>query len=100
MLTADQIEEWDMTQHTPGPWRHEWSGFDFEVTQTDGVCVADLINQEDAQETEANARLIATAPDMLEVLHAAEQFLSREFGSEMPEVWLQITDAITKAEGK
>ena len=58
-----------MNKHTPGPWEavsdHDWhSGWKFGVAGV--VPVNHTI-------TEANARLIAAAPDLLEALEAIER---------------------------
>ena len=58
------------TKHTPGPWRPVWdytSGVVIRGPKTDNasVLVAELSN---VVEREANARLIAQAPAMVEVL--------------------------------
>ena len=58
-------------EHTPGPWKvgvHATgpSGQGrMEVTTHDGFWLADVLN---SKEQEANARLIAAAPEMLEAL--------------------------------
>jgi hypothetical protein len=55
------------TQHTPGPWKYlRTSGFDYGSTAywIPGICG----NVKD----EANARLIAAAPDLLEALSKIE----------------------------
>jgi len=73
------------TKHTRGPWEYDGDGFDSVAAQdfgTDGYCVftvdkdglleeticdlrADTIDDDEA---EANAKLIAAAPDMAEAL--------------------------------
>ena len=53
--------------HTPGPWRHgriSHTSIRFHVFAKRGSYIADQIDHE------ANARLIAAAPDMLEALEA------------------------------
>lgn len=69
-----------MSKHTPGPWRSHTNGSDFFVTATDfhgangkvAKCyVADVQkfrNESGEDECQANAKLIAAAPDMLEAL--------------------------------
>lgn len=53
-------------QHTPGPWHINRDGNDVENVNDAGVCAMY------ADETsEANARLIAAAPEMLEALRIA-----------------------------
>ena len=71
-----------MSQHTPGPWKsfYEGSG-DYLVLGADGSEVASL-SRPDAHMmhtgpgsgiNEANARLIAAAPEMLELLRENER---------------------------
>ena len=69
------------TNHTPGPWKADLSPGSFRtVDGADGECVAkvDLVItkansnkwQPDTETTEANTRLIASAPELLEALQA------------------------------
>ena len=59
-----------MSKHTPGPWRVDGSAIIGKEPPGDGVCVVPLIwyGPERRAEIEANARLIAAAPEMLEAL--------------------------------
>ena len=60
--------------HTPGPWRAGMflSNFDWYVCLTskhgDGNNIVDRVNGLDSDERLANAKLIAAAPDMLDML--------------------------------
>jgi len=63
-----------MSKHTPGPWNvsEEWDGTSikagqFHVTHTIQSCGFHS-PEEDKAVTQANARLIAAAPDLLEAL--------------------------------
>ena len=58
------------SKHTPGPWRVESVGAEFEVLQSDGVRVLATCHVQ-AGEQAANARLIAAAPDLLAACSAA-----------------------------
>lgn len=71
-------------KHTPGPWRFEWDGDEavilgrptwpcerHSVRGEWQVAVTDDLLCEKPEEAEANARLIAAAPDLLEALIAA-----------------------------
>jgi hypothetical protein len=61
------------TQHTPGPWKFgSISNGDFykrNIAGADGYHVA-LTSSRDDAEVDANARLIAAAPELLEALQA------------------------------
>jgi hypothetical protein len=73
------------TQHTPGPWEAQWSTrtnggpkqgwhvFNRETVDVDGI-VCDLPDGNDA---DANARLIAEAPAMLDALRDATDALEK-----------------------
>lgn len=88
-----------MAQHTPGPW--EAKGEDHSER---GWCVIDATGMLVARRlTEANARLIAAAPDMLEALKAAEEWMTREVAETrrmtLPPALGIARAAIAKAEG-
>ena len=56
------------TQPTPGPWKID-EGDSSYVVNAEGVAIAEVSNPAWPRETEeANARLIAAAPKMLDVL--------------------------------
>lgn len=63
----------ETTKFTPGPWIAEQP---FEVISKEGwgICGVD---DNDGGSQEANARLIAAAPDLLEACEAAEKLLAR-----------------------
>ncbi len=63
------------TKHTPGPWSAD-SNFEDScfVGQPDGVAVASMVCG-DGQDMNANARLIAAAPEMLDALEDARTLL-------------------------
>jgi len=69
------------TKHTPGPWKisHDMPSKSYEIYANDLSEHADEGDQLHIAEyiTEANARLIAAAPDMLEALEAARSDLWR-----------------------
>ena len=60
------------TQHTPGPWDVEPKGSRHFVDGADGLTVAylDRAGVRERAEIEANARLIAAAPDLLAALYS------------------------------
>ena len=55
-----------MSEHTPGPWSFELHNEDFYIGGETAVC--GTFAQDHAGEEEANARLIAAAPELLEAL--------------------------------
>lgn len=67
------------SKHTPGPWT---VGVDEQdhgrpyVKDAEGYVVCALIFEPGTGEPEANARLIAAAPDLLEALRACHDYLS------------------------
>jgi hypothetical protein len=81
-----------MTGHTPGPWFVTRKGFMIE-TGVEALCepgpdgearwlpVCTMEKDWDAQTAQANARLIAAAPDMLEVLEELLWLREQEFKS-------------------
>ena len=96
------------TQHTPGPWvaiknscyweiRSSPSDYDYE--QVGDACASKFIGgQADNLIAEANARLMAAAPELLEALKTwFEQYASEEY-EDCPEV-VQTRAAIAKATG-
>lgn len=53
------------TKHTPGPWRYDYApGYCGELLAANGTTLAEFVTEP----SEANARLIAAAPDLLEAL--------------------------------
>ena len=101
------------TTHTPGPWRTIEStnktmrtvvGPDFPGQGY--IADVNLCRTNDAQDVdgEANARLIAAAPELLEALNAASEWLN-DMGCEHEEPDLScvvclVNAAINKAEGR
>ena len=73
-----------MSKHTPGPWFVEADGAGvYVMTETMMVASPSPMDRHptdsdeyiDGPETEANARLIAAAPDLLDALQAIEPFI-------------------------
>jgi len=70
-----------MSEHTPGPWRVEPGretrvGADIVIVSRNGLVAIACTIHEGAVNAEANARLIAAAPEMLAALEAAEALLN------------------------
>lgn len=98
--------------HTPGPWRV--NGFTIEADSRelnrDGIPYIDVIahiydNYLSSSEAESNARLVATAPELLEACEKAADYLlgigldTDEDGEPSPE-YTRLILAIAKARGK
>ena len=104
-----------MTQakHTPGPWlRDRESGFDCDVRAANGRKIASVNVQNQPKskegcalrkkENEANARLIAAAPEMLSVLKMVQDAAIDMRGEDFnltTEQWAMFHSAIAKAIG-
>jgi len=76
------------TQHTPGPWLiNTLEVVPFSIHAHRG-CVAEVsrgtMNEVKADEIEANARLIAAAPDLLEALQQIVKIAHRGDGDNRP----------------
>ena len=93
-----------MSKHTPGPWLYDDES---EVISTDARLegskaeIAEVVTSyygPFAAEQQANARLIAAAPDLLEALREADKCMSGLYDGS--EVQARIRAAIAKATGK
>jgi hypothetical protein len=99
------------TQHTPGPWTAAADGMKWQIStlafvneQTDGL---DNVGTVPIQGTLKNARLIASAPDLLDALQVCidsfeEMIGISDFGSpaESDFPLKQAREAIRKAQGE
>ena len=92
-------------KHTPGPWEnHKWNCEEHQISAKGGTIalVSHSHSLVSEAEADANARLIAAAPDMLEALRACLGDLSdivrAEGGDESPAM-IQARAAILQAEG-
>lgn len=114
-----------MTQHTPGPWTLDERyapmtgivGADgFSVADVEDICISPTwqeanqgrhwgsadeshIERPEA-EVEANARLIAAAPELLDTLRRLVDVLNDDLDPEQCAVWDAAVAAIAKAEGR
>lgn len=86
-----------MSKHTPGPWC-----FGSVIQTQDHVGIAQIIDNEEWPngQVEANARLIAAAPEMLAALKATDELLARLNYRERSPARKPILGAIAKAEGR
>jgi hypothetical protein len=80
--------------HTPGPWRTGGS----EIFADNNLRVASVWSYPGA-DTEADAHLIAAAPELLAALESAVRELENEFGTDNPRA-RQFDTAIAKAKGR
>jgi hypothetical protein len=94
------------TQHTPGPWAHDGYGNitgmenDPEIGCVGKVGVASIYLRTAAYRYEANARLIAAAPDLLSVLKELQESAAYWSEYDVPlGIVERINAAVAKAEG-
>jgi hypothetical protein len=99
MNTEKDKQAGERTQHTPGPWMASVNSIIVFARGQDRICT---LNSNETlfpkSEREANARLIAAAPELLEACKVALNYCSQ-----LPEgsaLELRLSDAIAKAEGK
>ena len=91
-----------MSEHTPGPWRkYEDGDFDISIIGSDNhhVCIIDYDHNETA---DADARLIALSPELLEALLEAHEIIScfvDTEGRKLTDEWDMICKVIDKAKG-
>jgi hypothetical protein len=88
------MEPKKMTKYTPGPWLNRRG---LILADRGNYCdrIADM--DKDNKNIEADAAIIAAAPELLEALILAEDLLD---GSTLPEERKQIRKAIAKAGGR
>ena len=92
--------------HTPGPWKADDKGKAVFIPLRAHHCEqlgiqVGFVSWEDDKESLANARLIAAAPDLLEVLQWFMPFIESEQDDERQAPWVEkARAAIAKAEGE
>lgn len=88
-------------KHTPGPWHFSSArtSCDFHVHQKSGVMIA-VCGRSTAVENEANARLIAAAPELLAALKGFLDHVGGAADRDLQSLLYQAEDAISKAEGR
>ena len=90
--------------HTPGPWRHDWQ---FIVAPDPAgihpdIHIAEIAESDECgrvashEQQQANARLIAAAPDLLE---AAELVIARWSEADLAEAVRSLDSALIAAKG-
>ena len=84
-----------MSGHTPGPWKiFPFDGTQIIINSSDDLVAVVYAYDRKKEEGQANARLIAAAPDLLAVCKEAEH--KRRVGTE---IYKMLVAAIAKAEG-
>lgn len=72
-----------MSKHTPGPWKKYDSAFPQFFVTTDGKDICKVSSEDVSMlEAEANARLIAAAPDLIEALEKMVEYAHQYSGRE------------------
>lgn len=92
-----------MSKHTPGPWSWDCPEHRTFVRDKSRQPIAEMALKRTWQEMEANARLIAAAPEMLEALKTGLKNLEElQKATGYPTAWAQILfeSVIKKAEGE
>jgi len=93
------------TSHTSGPWTHEGQG---DITGIENDPASGCVGKVDVAcvylrtvpgKTEANARLIAAAPDLLTALEALADYVDERAGDNECRPLENARAAIAKAEG-
>lgn len=91
-------------KHTKGPWASDNTRkyYDAWLIRHNGIAVARMMQDttRTKEEHEANARLIAAAPELLEALEDAHAVLLDVPGHEAKVVLAKVYAAIAKAEGQ
>ena len=94
-----------MSKHTPGPWITAPVDAPRVIRDDRGYCVASVstytsrrLPERSADETTANAHLVAAAPEMLEALK--ELVFRANLADEDNWIEVRAMDAIAKAEGQ
>lgn len=97
-----------MAGHTPGPWIVDPIDKEYVVPAADpggtGICVLSPMDNTDelwkfGAETQANARLIAAAPDLLDALQALTELYNTDEGCRALPEYKGARAAIAKATG-
>lgn len=90
----------EKTKHTPGPWRYRLrgSGKGCDVLAGEGRQVEVVAYDVHGRTAEADAALIAAAPDLLDALRLAEEWLVSVGADGSP--LTAVRAAIAKAEGR
>jgi hypothetical protein len=82
--------------HTPGPWRASAHGL---IRDAKGFGVAEAYTQHNSDEHEANVRLIAAAPEMLQCLYDLREQLEVIIGDNADLIDM-VNRTIARAQGR
>lgn len=104
-------ERADAARHTPGEWRlakarpvkicgEDVSCFEISASASAGWIAAVQKHPNVGQDGEANARLIAAAPDLLEACRQAKKYLDPELVEPGRTLFWRLVEVIAKAEGQ
>jgi len=98
--TKQGIDGMNETKHTPGPWERQGIAIGSETGSAfDAICYLDILSR-DREQREANARLIAAAPDLLAALEGMlARYASHESGQNDQNEPAAARAAIAKATG-
>lgn len=96
-----------MSKHTPGPWLVDATGDGINIVQpVSEDQIAEVFGEQFPDEVEANAQLIAAAPDLLAALYLALPYVEVQDGDEhykpgaVANTIKTMQAAIAKAEGR
>lgn len=94
----------DEMKWTPGPWRI--SAFELRAgSETRWIMAADdfsvaCVESRDGEENDANAHLIAAAPELYAALEAIDRYWAEGNFSRQPGLWNPMRAALAKARGE
>lgn len=89
-----------MNKHTPGPWDADEEDFSIYQIETSDQ-IAEVFSHHPPEELEANARLIAAAPELLEALIELTEYSGGAFCvCDDPHVMDRVKAVIAKARGQ
>ena len=84
-------------KHTPGPWNYDRSGYSLYVNSGRELVTALSMDGKRLETSEANARLIAAAPDMLNALMDFVSYFGHDNDNGLDEMLTNARAAIAKA---
>ena len=92
-------KQYRYAQHTPGPWTIDSEGNLYGTLAFIRPFIGAISDDHNDEQTQANRRLIAAAPDLLDALKQCLYRLDEHDPQSVPEA-LKARAAITKAEGR